>query len=1052
MNDASRTLVTWIGDQSRALGGLLSPWRSAFTGDARHAQRLLGAAGYAFVFTFGVTVVKSVASALFLSRLGSAPLPWIYIGSALLVTLASFALVRPLAKLGPGQVLQRLSLLAGVALLALAGALNLRHPGVYAALYVFSEAYATTLSVGLWATLGETFGPREQRSAFAFVSAVSMGGVLVGGLATRAVPDFVPQQVALFICALGLVLAPRWLLTVFADVATGAKAKDYRQGLRYLGSDSYPRYVFVLVFLTSVLTAGCDYLFRERAGAALGEASLTRFFGDLNAAVGVFALVFQLFITPRLLQRIGLFAFLALVPLGIVVLNVIAIATPGHMHAWFLLKTLEMAGAFALIPAGAQLLYNPMPKAARASVRATIDGAGKRIGAALGGALLLALAASFGVPELLPLCLALAIVVFLPLLRSHYLRELSETISGASPRERELAMLIATDSTTRQALEDALRSGDKHQVDVAIETLSKDGHFDFTPFIPRLLQHPSATVRMQAASLALQRPHPSFTDALVQNLSHQDAYVRASAARALGVVAPDVAVKKLERALDDENDPALRAGAIAAFWLSKSKRDLAAQSLRQLLSRMNVLDVPMRIELSRLIGSLGRSPYSAALEPLLTDPSPAVRKAAARAAHDAHDPTLIAALLTALSDRETSATVREVLALFGDDAVPRIWALLDDRKAPLKLRSKLPRLLRSIGTRFAGEAFLYSNPQDDPQLQNQLIDELFAMKREHPEIPLDKARTDEAIVRRLQVYAYFFPLVQPLRTDRNYRLLCRATEQRVTQTLDGILKLLSLHRPKEQLLAVSAGLRSSEARDRDNALELLDEVLKGDPLHDDVLKTLEGVRRVQGENLRAADVASKLSRSQDAVLRAIARHSLERIGLEAGVPLFSMIAQMIVQRDGKEKGDDMASNMVERILLLEGVTLFAGAEIDDIAAVAQICSERKVPAGGIIFREGEIGEEMYVVSEGSVSLERNGRQVMSFAAGESFGHVSVLDRGPRPATAKALDRGAELLVIDRQHFMDLVTDRPELLHGLFKVLTKRVRDLLVAGDVRQGDI
>lgn len=142
----------------------------------------------------------------------------------------------------------------------------------------------------------------------------------------------------------------------------------------------------------------------------------------------------------------------------------------------------------------------------------------------------------------------------------------------------------------------------------------------------------------------------------------------------------------------------------------------------------------------------------------------------------------------------------------------------------------------------------------------------------------------------------------------------------------------------------------------------------------------------------------------------------------------------------------MGSQMVERILLLEGVTMFQGAEIDDIAAVAQICSERKIAAGDVVFEEGALGEEMFVVSKGGVSLERNGRQLMTFTQGDSFGHVSVLDRGPRPATARALDRGAELLVIDRQHFMDLVTDRPELLHGLFKVLTKRVRDLLVQND------
>ena len=158
--------------------------------------------------------------------------------------------------------------------------------------------------------------------------------------------------------------------------------------------------------------------------------------------------------------------------------------------------------------------------------------------------------------------------------------------------------------------------------------------------------------------------------------------------------------------------------------------------------------------------------------------------------------------------------------------------------------------------------------------------------------------------------------------------------------------------------------------------------------------------------------------------------------------MFSTIAQMIVQRDGKDKGDEVASHMVERILLLEGVTMFAGAEIDDITAVAQICGEKKVAGSAVVFEEGAAGEEMYVVSKGEVVLERGGREVMRFAAGDSFGHVSVLDRGPRPATAKAGEKGAELLVIDRQHFMDLVTDRPELLHGLFKVLTKRVRDLL----------
>jgi hypothetical protein len=235
-------------------------------------------------------------------------------------------------------------------------------------------------------------------------------------------------------------------------------------------------------------------------------------------------------------------------------------------------------------------------------------------------------------------------------------------------------------------------------------------------------------------------------------------------------------------------------------------------------------------------------------------------------------------------------------------------------------------------------------------------------------------------------------------------------------------------------------LLSTDARTRQSALELLDETLKGGVLHDQVMRVFEGAG-TQRQPLSAQAAASRLAYANDALLRGLARRSLEHIGLEAGVPLISTIAAFLSESHEPEQ-EDMPQPIVERILLLESVTMFSSASVDDLAAVAQICIERPLAPFDEVFREGEPGDEMFIVARGEVALEKHGRTLLTIAKGESFGQVSVLDRGLRPATARAGKDGAELFVIARQPFMDLVTDRPELLNGLFAVLTKRLRDLL----------
>ena len=139
----------------------------------------------------------------------------------------------------------------------------------------------------------------------------------------------------------------------------------------------------------------------------------------------------------------------------------------------------------------------------------------------------------------------------------------------------------------------------------------------------------------------------------------------------------------------------------------------------------------------------------------------------------------------------------------------------------------------------------------------------------------------------------------------------------------------------------------------------------------------------------------------------------------------------------------MSDKILERLFVLENVDLFENVGPDDLVAIAQIAEEVGYDCGDIIYREGQPGDNMYVIIDGEVALERGGISVLNLAAGGSIGQVSLLDRGHRPVTAKVTSpEGARFLVLERKEFMDLVADRLGMMNALFDLLGSRFRLLL----------
>ncbi|MBI2388953.1 MAG: Crp/Fnr family transcriptional regulator [Deltaproteobacteria bacterium] len=104
---------------------------------------------------------------------------------------------------------------------------------------------------------------------------------------------------------------------------------------------------------------------------------------------------------------------------------------------------------------------------------------------------------------------------------------------------------------------------------------------------------------------------------------------------------------------------------------------------------------------------------------------------------------------------------------------------------------------------------------------------------------------------------------------------------------------------------------------------------------------------------------------------------------------------------------------------------------------------RELPAGSILFREGERGEEMFVIQSGQVRIVKrvaNGDKVLAtLGPGEFLGEMAILNSKPRTATAQVTDDGpARVLAIDAKRFEHMIANNREIVLRLIKKLAARL--------------
>jgi len=101
---------------------------------------------------------------------------------------------------------------------------------------------------------------------------------------------------------------------------------------------------------------------------------------------------------------------------------------------------------------------------------------------------------------------------------------------------------------------------------------------------------------------------------------------------------------------------------------------------------------------------------------------------------------------------------------------------------------------------------------------------------------------------------------------------------------------------------------------------------------------------------------------------------------------------------------------------------------------------RLVRAGGVIFREGEQANELFVIKSGYVRIQVGNKTMADLAPDTIFGEMALIDNEPRSATATALT-DVELVPVSEKQFLFLVSQTPHFALKVMRTLAQRLRTM-----------
>jgi len=168
-----------------------------------------------------------------------------------------------------------------------------------------------------------------------------------------------------------------------------------------------------------------------------------------------------------------------------------------------------------------------------------------------------------------------------------------------------------------------------------------------------------------------------------------------------------------------------------------------------------------------------------------------------------------------------------------------------------------------------------------------------------------------------------------------------------------------------------------------------------------------------------------------------ATQALLDAALDAGAP--DNVTVAVVEPEATPQAEAARA----RAQVMETLFLFEDLPFNARLRVARICEARSVQPKEVLAEEGDTGNAMFIIVQGTVRVSRGGKTIAKLGAGEHFGEMSLLDERPRSASVTSTGPGS-VMIIRRDALLELCQREPglgnQVLLALATSLAHRLRD------------
>ena len=936
-------------------------------------------------------------------------------------------------------------------------------------LFIWVEIINVLSIMQFWILAGEIFNPRQAKRLFSYIAA---GGSLAAIISGYLIKPFVKiygsenlLNLSIFFLFGSLIIAQ---LVKGQNRQSIQKSKPDNSNEIQIRLGKYLKSIAFMVGTAAFISKVIDYQFKIIAVNTYPDQNqLANFFGTYYMSTGIATLIMQFFITGPILNRFGVVVALGILPIFIGI-GSISFLIYGTLTAIFFSKFSDQVFRFSTNSAVTEILWIPVSKNKKRTFKPLIDGSIKSGMEGLAGITIFGLLYFGFISEnkvFLLTQISLALILFWIWnnreLGSGYIKALMEAIKSRQLDLSELKIDI-TDNQIISTINKSLKSKKEAEQIFAIDLIKQTTLHPWKGTLRKLFNGENNKLKEKILISSWSNTDVISNEIITENIKYNSS-VKSLAILCAGDRKIFSCISILENSLN-EKDFEIKACSSISLLKMDDKHNKAKDILNNLLSSND--NNTLKKTLTFLINSNNLIDENTFYR-ILNHDSNKIRKEAIKVSKSYPSIDLINPLLDNLSIPRLIDNIVEALKAQNQlKTLKKMSKLLVKYDTSIKLKKGIYKILKEYQSQKSTELLLLGLKEKDISIVSVAADSIYQLSKNE----LINNSTLEKIdkhINRIAKYGYMLHIFNNhFKLNQNTLLLKDHIKNDLKEIIPILLKLGILENPEipvetyiqyfhsqdEDLLPIVLELVESvfTKENRNIIIPLIEsdtnKIKKGYELYPEILDDKEKILITWVEN----DHEWKSVISIDYILNnkkmnMLKKANWDKINSDIFINnFFSQFQLDILQKHFQPKlflkeEKEMYSNL-EKTIILKSVELFKNIPGDVLSKIAQIASEVHLETNQTLFKKDELGNSMYIIISGEITVHQNNKILTQLESGSFLGEMSLLDHKPRSADATAKAETV-LLEISQEGFYELLIKNPEIMRQIMKQLTHRIREM-----------